>query len=106
MIALWLDDRLRKNSGGRVSLDERMFSLVKDRSDQLLTTAYLLSILSVGLSSQESADLRSFVESGVTIPLPTEIPSGCGNLIQEEKTAPHYVPAQMQCTTLVSHSAH
>jgi predicted metalloprotease with PDZ domain len=105
MIALWLDDRLRKNSARRSSLDERMFSLVKDHPEVLLTTDYLLSILSLGLSSQEAADLHSFVESGVTIPLPHEVPSDCGNLIQEGDSTPRYIPAQGRCTALVSRLA-
>jgi predicted metalloprotease with PDZ domain len=100
MIALWLDDRLRKDSAGRISLDERMFSLVKDHPDVFLTTDYLLSALSHGLSPQEAADLRSFVETGVTIPLPHELPGGCGHLMQAGESVPRYIPAQERCTVL------
>ena len=100
MIALWLDDRLRKDSAGRISLDERMFSLVKDKLDTLLTTEYLLSMLSQGLKPEETADLRSFVESGVTIPLPRQLSGGCGDLVQAVGAAPRYQLGQEHCSVL------
>jgi len=100
MIALWLDDRLRRNSSGRSSLDERMFSLVKVKPDTLLTTEYLLSKLSQGLRPEEAADLRSFVESGATIPLPQQVPGRCGELLQADAPAPRYQPGKKQCIVL------
>lgn len=102
MIAIWLDDRLRKNSADRSSLDDRMISLVRHKRDMVLTTDSLLTALSQGLSPQEAADLRSFVEEGVTIPPPRQVPGGCGDLKQEGASAPYYIPAHEGCAALVS----
>jgi hypothetical protein len=104
MIALWLNDRLRKDSEERGSLDERMVTLVKDHSDALLTTENLLSTLSADLSPHEAGELRSFVESGTSISLPSEVPDGCGDLVREETSTPRYVRVKRQCTALVSRS--
>ncbi|MGA9127309.1 MAG: hypothetical protein WB425_04145 [Terracidiphilus sp.] len=100
MIALWLDDRLRNDSAGRISLDERMASLVNNKPDTLLTTESLLAMLSRDLRPEEAADLRSFVESGATIPLPRQLPGGCGNLVQAAGSAPRYLLGQEQCSVL------
>ena len=77
-----------------------MFSLVKDKLDTLLTTEYLLSMLSQGLKPEETADLRSFVESGVTIPLPRQLSGGCGDLVQAVGAAPRYQLGQEHCSVL------
>lgn len=78
MIALWVDQRIRQQSGGRRSLNERMLSLVRSRPDVQLTTDDLLRVLSKGRSSGDAAALRSFVLDGVTIALPARLAENCG----------------------------
>ena len=91
MIALWVDQRIRVDSGGRSTLDERMLSLVRRKPEVPLTTHYLLSVFSQGMSSKDAAALRSLVLDGVTIPLPASLANNCGDLTRTEDSNPYYV---------------
>lgn len=97
MIALWLDQRIRQESGGRDTLDERMFSLVRSKPDVHLTTDYLLSMLDKAMQPQDVAALRSFVVDGATVPLPEKLVGDCGELKRPEGSNPYYVPAPGPC---------
>jgi predicted metalloprotease with PDZ domain len=97
MIALWLDQRIRKNSSNQRSLDNRMFALLESPEKQL-STDFLIISLTKGLSPEDTASLRSYVEDGVTISLPTELEPGCGMLILESNGNPQYKPSgQVGC---------
>ena len=97
MIALWVDERIRQFSAGKSSLDERMFSLLQKKPDRYLTTEFLLSVLSEGMSNEDVSALRSFVELGNNIPLPKNLALHCGSLIQSDGAAPYYTLATGQC---------
>jgi predicted metalloprotease with PDZ domain len=88
VIALWLDETIRRETTNKLSLDDRMFALLGSKGSQM-TTESLISTLSDGLSSQLRKQLRSFVEDGTTIPLPTRLEPGCAMLISGE-TLPSY----------------
>jgi predicted metalloprotease with PDZ domain len=97
MIAMWVDQRIREGSESHSSLDERMLSLVRSKPDIPLTTDYLLSVLSKGLSPEDAVALRSFVLDGVTIPLPERFADNCGNLKRPPDSNPRYVPSAERC---------
>jgi predicted metalloprotease with PDZ domain len=97
MIALWVDQKVHQNSGGSSSLDERMLSLVRNKRDVSLTTDYLLSALSKGMSAEDAAALRSFVVDGVTIPLPESLAGDCGDLTRPQDSSPYYVLSAGRC---------
>jgi predicted metalloprotease with PDZ domain len=97
MIALWVDQKVRQNSGGSSSLDERMLHLVRSKPDVPLTTDYLLSALGQGMSPEDAAALRSFVVDGVNIPLPASLAGDCGGLTRPEDSNPYYVLGAGRC---------
>jgi predicted metalloprotease with PDZ domain len=97
MIALWLDQRIRKNSSNQRSLDNRMFALLESPEKQL-STDFLITSLTKDLSPEDTASLRSYVEDGVTISLPTELEPGCGTLAFKNNGNPQYKPSdQVRC---------
>jgi predicted metalloprotease with PDZ domain len=89
MIALWLDQRIRKGSSNIHSLDDRMFALLESPEKQLSTDT-LIAALTKDLPLTDAASLRSFVEEGATIPLPTELEPNCGLLVFENNGNPQY----------------
>jgi predicted metalloprotease with PDZ domain len=89
MIALWLDQRIRKNSSNQRSLDNRMFALLESPEKQL-STEFLIASLTKDLSPEDTASLRSYVEDGVTISLPTELEPNCGTLVLKNNGNPQY----------------
>ncbi len=97
MIALWVDQRIRQNTAGKSSLDETMLSLLQKKPVRQLNTDFLLSFLSEGMSKQDAAALRSFVEMGITIPLPESPALDCGILVQADGAVPHYALAKGKC---------
>jgi predicted metalloprotease with PDZ domain len=97
VIALWVDQRIREQSGGHSSLNERMLSLVRSKPDVELTTDYLLSVLSKSMSSEDAAALHGFVLDGATIPLPAQLADNCGRLAQPVGSNPYYIPSAGQC---------
>jgi predicted metalloprotease with PDZ domain len=97
MIALWLDQRIRKNSSNQRSLDNRMFALLKSPEKQL-STDFLITALTNDLPPEDIASLRSYVEDGVTISLPAELEPDCGTLVLENVGKPQYKPTdQLGC---------
>jgi predicted metalloprotease with PDZ domain len=91
VIALWLDQRLRKNSGNARSLDNCMLDLLNTEVPaKKLTTASLISSLVKDLSTEDAAFFRSFVEDGTTISLPEKLELDCGTLVFEKDAVPHY----------------
>jgi predicted metalloprotease with PDZ domain len=92
MIALWLDQRIRKNSANESSLDDRMFALLESPEKQL-STDVLIASLTKDLPKQDTASLHSFVEDGATVALPAELEPNCGLLIFENDGNPHYKPS-------------
>jgi predicted metalloprotease with PDZ domain len=89
MIALWLDQRIRKNSSNLHSLDDRMFALLESPEKQLSTDT-LIAALTKDLPLTDADSLRSFVEDGATIPLPTDLEPNCGLLVFENNRNPRY----------------
>jgi predicted metalloprotease with PDZ domain len=89
VIALWLDQRIRKNSANESSLDNRMSALLESPEKQL-STDVLIASLTKDLPKQDTASLRSFVEEGATIPLPAELEPNCGLLVFENGGNPYY----------------
>lgn len=97
MIALWLDQRIRKNSSNQRSLDDCMFALLES-SEKQLSTDFLITALTKDLPTEDTAALRSYVEDGVTISLPTELEPNCGTLVLENDGNPQYKPSdQLGC---------
>jgi predicted metalloprotease with PDZ domain len=90
VIALWLDETIRRDSGNKSSLDDRMLTLLGPKDSQL-TTESLIAVLCDGLSNENREQLRSFVEDGETVPLPKELEPGCATLSTEEPL-PRYKP--------------
>lgn len=93
MIALWLDQRIRKTSSNKGSLDDRMFALLESPEKPLSTTV-LITSLAKDLPLEDATSLRSFVGDGVTIPLPKELEPNCGLLVFENDGKPHYKPSE------------
>lgn len=75
VIALWLDETIRRNSGGSRCLDDAMFALVNDKREPRISTESMLRSLSRDLSPADAAALRSFVVDGVTVPVETLTPA-------------------------------
>jgi predicted metalloprotease with PDZ domain len=97
VIALWLDQRIRKNSSNQRSLDNRMFALLES-PEKRLSTEFLMTALSKDLLPEDTATLRSYIDEGVTISLPTELEPNCGTLVLENNDNPHYKPTdQLGC---------
>ena len=92
VLALWLDERLRATSGGRVTLDNRLFDLV-DGQEKLLTTGYLITALTEGLPKTDVENVRTFLIDGTTIPLPMVLAPDCATLVETGGADPHYKPA-------------
>jgi len=92
IIALWLDQRIRKNSLNERSLDDRMFALLKS-PEKILSTDILIASLAKGLPLEDSTALRSFIEDGATVTLPEELEPDCGLLVVENNGSPHYKPS-------------
>jgi predicted metalloprotease with PDZ domain len=97
MIALWLDQRIRKNTANQRSLDNRMFALLES-PEKRLSTEFLITSLTKDLPPEDTASLRSYVNDGVTIPLPPELEPNCGTLVFENNGNPQYKPSdQVGC---------
>lgn len=91
VIALWLDQRLRKNSSNTRSLDNCMLDLVNTVIPRKkLATDSLISSLTKDLSLGDAASFRSFVKDGTTISLPEKLEPNCGALVFERDVVPHY----------------
>ena len=73
VISLWLDGTIRQESGGRHSLDDVMFAMVRT-ADQPYTLARLLGVAGRFLSPESRAMLRSAVMAEGNLPAPRRAP--------------------------------
>ena len=91
VIALWLDQRLRKNSSNTRSLDSCMLDQLNTAIPaKKLDTDSLISSLSKDLSPGDADSFRSFVKDGTTISLPEKLEPDCGALVFEKDAVPRY----------------
>jgi predicted metalloprotease with PDZ domain len=91
VVALWLDEQIRRYSGNKESLDDRMRALLRTKRGRL-TTESLVDALSNDLSPELKEQLRSFIEQGLPIPMPTRLESSCATLVTSG-SYPLYTPA-------------
>jgi predicted metalloprotease with PDZ domain len=73
VIALWLDGEIRRESGGKHSLDDVMFAMVKGNA-QPMTQARIFATADVYLSADSQALLRKAVEEHGELPAPETAP--------------------------------
>jgi predicted metalloprotease with PDZ domain len=73
VIALWLDGEIRRESGGRHSLDDVMFAMVKG-SDRPITLERIFATADVYLSPDAQALLRKAVNEHGELPAPEAAP--------------------------------
>ena len=74
VIALWLDAAIRNESGGRHSLDNVMFDMVRG-ANQPYTLARILETAGRYLSSESRALLKNAVTDHADLPAPKQIPA-------------------------------
>jgi predicted metalloprotease with PDZ domain len=73
VIALWLDGEIRRESGGKDSLDDVMFAMVKG-SDRPMTLKRIFATADVYLSPESQALLRKAVNEHGDLPAPETAP--------------------------------
>jgi len=76
VIALWLDRQIRKDSGGKSSLDNVMFDMVSEAAKPL-TQARILETAGRYLSPASRTELAHAVEPGSRIPAVEDAPGPC-----------------------------
>src|ERR1039457_4168766 len=76
LIALWLDQRIRKDSGGKSSLDNVMFDMVSG-AGKPLTEARILETAGRYLSPASRSQLAQAVEQGARIPAAEDALGSC-----------------------------
>jgi len=74
IIALWLDATIRQESGGKHSLDDVMYDMVRGRSESLTLTR-IFETSSRYLSASSLSTLRRAVNENADLPAPRRIPS-------------------------------
>jgi predicted metalloprotease with PDZ domain len=80
ILALWLDARIRADSGGKQSLDTFMLQMTADSAsnpDLRLTNQRIFQTTAKFLSPRGQKELLTLMESGKNIPIPPFPQSGC-----------------------------
>jgi predicted metalloprotease with PDZ domain len=87
-IAIWADAAIRERSGGKASLDDVMFALVKEAegpNPPELTDERIFGVFGRYLDAGQVEQLRKMVVDGADVPLPARL-GGCAELKQEKRT--------------------
>jgi predicted metalloprotease with PDZ domain len=86
-MALWADAEIRAHSGGRASLDNVMFDLVKQSQAQNpppdFTEERVLAAFAPYLSFEDQAQLHAMAVDGADVPLPPAL-GNCAKLEKKE----------------------
>ena len=78
MIALWIDDAIRRRSNGRVTLDAAMQALLAERRRQPdLSKERILAALARYVDAPVAEQLRRYVEVGTTVEAPASLRLAC-----------------------------
>jgi predicted metalloprotease with PDZ domain len=97
LIALWLDQQIRKDSGGKGSLDNVMYDMVSAAAKPL-TRARILETAGSYLSPASRAELARIVEPGSALPAAEDALGPCVRGSAEE-TAPFHLGFDLAAST-------
>jgi len=100
LIALWLDQQIRKDSGGKSSLDNVMYDM-ESAAAKPLTQARILETAGRYLSAASRAELARIVEAGSAIPAAEDALGTCVRGSANE-TAPFHLGFDLAASTAAS----